>query len=441
MQKLKGLWTVLCGAFLLGMLWRMRGTHGWGSGWGLLASGFVFLLFLTAVLKRPKEGAFPLLCLTVFSFMLTTPGWGTLLQQITGVLTVNSKSSEETLQAFVHPVSGVVMMLLLGFGLASVFGVLCGRYSGCGKSTMGRCVLRLIEPQAAQLFAEGLQKEGITGSVYAIYMHHYGGMAWAKKILGGRHYFASVETIAFALQAVAVLLTTRFIIKDRFAARTGAVVCGSFALSITVSDLFFFFDNGGYRMQQGFALPDWIAAWSSWEYCTGFLAGAFITAYLLCAKPLPAEPCTDKLRAKLRFTQNEKLRNIVCFLLCFVGGIGANAVRPVLLRFDESKLQIPATVLAAAAVLAISVVLCRKYGAALERADLPRVCGTLCGVFVLWFLILYLFAGDAQIRECRYLHTMLVLASAAVMAVWFAVTLLAKRETATLSDGGTEAQT
>ena len=453
MKKIQSFFYVLCGAFLLGMLWRFRGTHGWGSGWGVLACGFVFMLFLTAVLNRPQKSQFPALCIAAFSFMLTTPGWGTFLDSLTGVLTVSSKSIEETLQAFVSPVSAVILMLCLGFGLASVFGVLCGKYFGgkawrlmdyiillivfvavgeIAKATVSHVLLRLIEPQAADLFAQGLQKAGVTDNVYAVYMSHYGNMNWAKKIIGGRHYFACISTISFVLQAIAVLITTRLRMRDRFAARTGAVVCGSFAVSITVSDLFFYFSNGGYHMRQGLSLPENMAAWSMWEYCTGFLAGGLITAYLISRTPkiAAAESEQNPYTIHNKFLQNKKLRSVTTFLLCFVGAVGLNTVRPILLRLDESSFQIPAAVITACIVLAGSILLCRKYGVGLESVDYPAFTGVLCYAMVLWYSILYMLFPEAQIRAIGQTHNCLVLISFVFMNVWLIVWRISNRKKA-----------
>ena len=37
---------IIMGALLMGLLWRVRGEHGWGSSWGLLNAGFIFTLFI-----------------------------------------------------------------------------------------------------------------------------------------------------------------------------------------------------------------------------------------------------------------------------------------------------------------------------------------------------------------------------------------------------------
>ncbi|MEE1283504.1 MAG: hypothetical protein UHK54_01450, partial [Acutalibacteraceae bacterium] len=73
------LFTILIGALLMGFLWRVRGTHGWGSSWGLLNAGFIFTMFIIMVIGERKKLNFGWLTITSLSFMLTVPAWGTLL--------------------------------------------------------------------------------------------------------------------------------------------------------------------------------------------------------------------------------------------------------------------------------------------------------------------------------------------------------------------------
>ena len=77
---------VAMGAFLMGALWRFRGEHGYGASWGLLTCGMVFLLLVFAVFGFRRKAGFLLYSLTAAAFMLSTPGWGTLNGQITGIL-------------------------------------------------------------------------------------------------------------------------------------------------------------------------------------------------------------------------------------------------------------------------------------------------------------------------------------------------------------------
>lgn len=424
----------LVGALLMGYLWRVRGTHGWGSSWGLLNAGFVFTLFLTAAAGRKKSPSLPLISLAALSFMLTSPAWGTLLNQITGVLRVTTPDGAEA-EYFISPASGITMMLLMGFGLAGAFGVMLGGcFSGkawrvrdyiavavillavnyAAKATVAHLFVKIAEPEAAAAFADGLRAAGLDDNVFKAYLAHYNSDPWAKKILGGRNYYACVSAFSSSLAAVAAILTTRFFVKDKYAAKTGALVCGAFAFAITLSDLFFFFGEGGYRMAQGFSLPESFAAWSLWEYFTGFFAGGIITFFVLktanADEPATlAERCPEKGRAALFF-----------LLACF-GGIGLNVVRPVLLRFDETKLMIPAAVIAGVAVLAVCLLLCKKYGWTWEKIPYGKLVPALCAAMIVFIFIMYMFAGDGNIKSVGMLHNILVCVSAVVCTVWCCV--------------------
>jgi len=207
-----------------------------------------------------------------------------------------------------------------------------------------------------------------------------------------------------------VLLVVRFAVKDKQAAKTGAVVCTAFALAITVSDIWFFLDGGGYRAVQGFSIPEWIAAWSTWEYCTGFIAGGIITAYVrrLCVTTEVTLP--DRMPQKVRSTGT--------YILFFVGGLGLNVVRPMLVRMERSTLLIPAVICSALAVVSVSVWMCRRWGAALETAPSDRIARALVAFFLGYYLLLYLFAYEPQVHEMRMLHNILVLLSYAFVTAW-----------------------
>ena len=422
---------ILVGALLLGMLWRFRGSHGWGAAWGVLACGFVFALFLAALLGKKERVSFALLSATALSFMLTTPSWGTFLSGITGMQELSAKGNDAVTTVFVHPASAAALMLCLGFGMTAVFGVLLGKCFG-GKAwrlrdflfvlltfyavtalmqaTASHGIFRLLQPESVRVFAADLQEHGVTDGVFKTYLHHFGNIDWGKKYIGGRHYFAAIEAISRAIAAAAVLLVVRFGVKDKQAAGTGAVVCLSFALAITAADVWFFLAGGGYHAAQGFSLPDRIAAWSTWEYCTGFIAGALITAYVRRLSVTTEVTLPEKLP--------QKVRSAAAYILFFIGGLGLNVVRTMLVRMDRSSWQIPAVILAALAVIGVSVLLCRRWGAALENAPSDRLARALVAFFAGYFLLLYLFAYEPQIKELRMLHNILVLVSYAGVTAW-----------------------
>ena len=425
---------ILTGALLMGFLWRARGTNGWGSSWGVLNAGFVFLLFLQfAVPKRSKAGL-PLVALSGLSFMLTTPAWGTLLTQITGVLNVSDKAGNEAVYA-ISPVSGVIMMLCLGFGLAGVYGIMAGRcfsekewrikdYAAVlitfllvdllAKATVSHLLLKLIEPQAVTAFSDGLAKAGLPDGAYAAYMRHFSSASWAKKIVGGRNYFSSVGTLSLTVSAAASLLTARFFVKDRFAAKTGLFVCGAFSFAITVSDLFFFFGSGGLGQAQGFTLPEGFAAWSLWEYFTGFIAGGLITAFLLQSAPSGEVKQTLASRFPARFSE------IFCFLLAVVGGLGINTVRPLFVRLQNVSTAVAVIVSAAAAALVLigALLYKKKTGTHLHSADMNALAPALTVFFTLYIFLVYMFVGRPEISSVGQLHNILMCVSAAAVPLF-----------------------
>ena len=435
-SKINNVITVIIGAMLMGFLWRVRGTHGWGSSWGLLNAGIVFVLFLAVAIGERKKMNLAWTSLTALSFMLTVPAWGTLLNQMSGTLALGDYS------VAISPWSGVFMMLCLGFGVASIFGIMLGRaYSDkqwklwhvivliavfyavgyLAKATVSHLILQAIQPQAAEALAADLKAVGINDGVYKTYMQHFDNDAWAKKFtqealgrisVAGRNYFQSIMTISSAISAVAVLITTRFVIKDKRAALTGTVTCFAFAIAITLADLFFWFESKGY------AVPDTYAPWSLWEYFTGFIAGGIITAFLVSLKKKDdvTEPVFDKLPLKAR--------NVLTFLLGYIGVIGVSIVRPVLERFDHSDNMIIYTIISVIAALAIIIVIAKKYGFTLEKIPYKNYCAVALPCFVIFIFIAYMFIGCAEYQNYTsigMIHNILVTVSAALIILWSAV--------------------
>lgn len=429
------IFAVLIGALLMGLLWRVRGTTGWGSSWGLLNAGFVFTMFLILVGGARQKMNAGWLGLTSLSFMLTVPAWGTLLGQITGVLV--DEALIDT-QKFVPIPSAVFQMLCLGFGVAVIFGIMLGRaYSSkqwklldfiiviaifyavdlITKATVSHWILDAIQPQAAELFEEGLALAGKEGTAYEVYMSHFADVSWAKKIAGGRNYFSAVQTISSAFRAIAAIIATRFIVKDKIAAKTGLVTSAAFAFSITVSDLFFYFGDGGYHELQPSFFPGSVAPWSCWEYFTGFIAGGIITAFVLSLKK--EEDVPEITFAKIP----EKPTTILTFIMGYMFLIGVNIVRPILERYDDFDYQIAfiiGAVLVAGAVIAFVV---KKLGFKAEVADMTAYSKILLPVFIVFMVVTYMFLAipeDRNYAEIGSVHNILVIVSAVAVLLWWA---------------------
>lgn len=440
-SKLYNVAAILIGALLMGMLWRIRGTHGWGSSWGLLNAGIGFVLFLTVAVGERKKLNLAWTALTAFTFMLTTPAWGTLLNQITGVLNLEDGF------AYVSPASGIFMMVCLGFGLASLFGIMLGRgfsdkrwkltdiiillvvfyaVNYLAKAFISPFIIQLVQPESVKVFTDDLRLVGIDKSAYKVFLEHFDNDSWAKKFtedalgrisVAGRNYFQEIKTVSAAISAVAVLFATRFIIKDKRAANVGAVTCGAFAFAITVSDLFFYFGNGGYHMLQGSMLPDNFAPWSLWEYFTGFIAGGIITAYIVHLRP--ADDFCEVAFGKLP----EKVSGIATFLLGFIGMIGISIVRPVLERFDHSDNQIIYTAISVVAAIAIVAVIAKKYGCTLQKVSYTKYCALALPCFAVYNYIAYMFIGCKEYMnfyDFGAFHNILVTVSYVLILVWSA---------------------
>lgn len=504
--KVYQLFTILVGALLMGFLWRVRGTHGWGSSWGLLNAGFIFTMFVVLFKGERKKLNFGWLALTSLSFMLTVPAWGTLLKQTTGVLfmaedltNIVQFNSAYANDVYCSVPSGIYIMLTLGFGLASLFGIMLGRaYSDkawklrdyiilfavffaadlIAKATISHFILNLLQPEAAEVFMTGLKgymlelvpeehlqavmdtlstknlegigfdelkalvtqtlpaeaaeafekavtKKSIDGAnAWQVYLQHFDDVSWAKKVTGGRNYFQSVEMISFAIKAVACLITTRFIIKDKRAANTGFIVCGAFSFAITAANLFFFFENGGYHMLHDNyfgGLSDRIYAWSCWEYFTGFIAGGIITAHLMGLKE--KDDVED-----IAFTKVPSLVNkILTFILSFGFLIGVSIVRPVLERFDESKNQVLYVVISVVFAVILIAILASRWGIAGEKAGMTRICANLLPLFTILIFISYVWLCSPSYNNFSglgFIHNLMCLVSVPTVITWS----LAKRE-------------
>lgn len=574
------LFTVLIGALLMGFLWRVRGTHGWGSSWGLLNAGFIFTMFIIMVIGERKKLNFGWLAITSLSFMLTVPAWGTLLDQITGVLFNATEisslipfNSAYASDVYCSVPSAVYIMLTLGFGLASLYGIMLGRaYSDkqwkiyhyiilvavffaaglIAKATVSHWIINVIQPEAGEAFEVGLKdymltlapfeqhsfeefkqslapeafqvfeenlkeymltlipadvleavksnlgtqtlesisfedlkslilpllsaetatelegalgtympieafkvshnlqgvsfdelknlviqslpadavetfketvsKKAIEGSAWQVYLQHFDNVSWAKKAVPagsiGRNYFQTVEMISLAISAVASLIATRFIIKDKRAANTGFVVCGAFAFAITVSDLFFYFGDGGYHQLAENYFGSNIAPWSCWEYFTGFIAGGIITAYMLRLKA--QEDVEDIGLNKIP----AKVSNILTFALGYLFLIGVSIVRPVLERFDESKLQILYVVISVLVAVGIVAILAKKWGLAGEKTNMVKISCELLPLFMALIFISYMFLCSPSYQNytsITMLHNLLVVVSLIAVNIWIII--------------------
>lgn len=437
---------VLLGALLMGLLWRVRGEHGWGSSWGLLNAGFIFTLFIIAIKGSRQKLDLGWLSLTALSFMLTTPGWGTLLHQISGVIYRAEDWSGGGEIVYTSVDSAIFLMLCLGFGLASIFGIMLGRGFSekqwklkhfiillavffitdlIANAFISPIILHFVQPEAEEVFNAGLTIAMEKESAYEAFLDHFKDVSWAKKIDGGRNYFQSIEVISSAIKSVASLLTVRFIIKDKPAAKTGAVVCTAFAVAITASDLFFFFGNGGYHMLNESYLPEFFYPWGCWEYFTGFVAGGIITAFLLKLKP-------ENDVHELAFHKiSDKISKNLTFILGTVFMLGVNIVRPVLVRFEDSDYVIVATIIAILFAIFVVLMFVKYFGINACKTDTQHYSTYILFFFIAYINVVYLFIGTSDcihfLRNTGFQHSIAIM-SAAILMLWLAFKKIKARD-------------
>jgi len=414
---------VAMGAFLMGALWRFRGEHGYGASWGLLTCGMVFLLLVFALFGFRRKINILLYSLTAAAFMLSTPGWGTLNGQLTGILDSGvAGENGQPLRVFISPLSGLFMMLCLGFGLAAVFAFMLGRFFSdrpyrwkdmaivltvyfavkyVTRAALSPAILQLAEPQAVDLFALGLQKAGISGTPWQVYLLHSFDHPWAKDIHGGRNYFTSINTIASAITTLAVWLTMRFALKDKTGGRIMLGICATFAFAITFADLSLFFANGGYHMEHTYDLLYKLSGWGMWEYFTGFFAGGLLMLLFVC---LPFERLAASAQTEEPFTANMpgRLYGLLSFLFTFGLCFSSTLVRPVASRYEDTVYHIPLYAGLSAVFLIVMLLIAKKRGAGLRGVDFRRFCVYALPFFFTAHVCIYMFIGTPDTQHFRH---------------------------------------
>ena len=302
------LFAIFAGACLMGVMWRARGSHGFGAKWGMFAVALVFVMFVYALYGRRKKMNYEMLPLCAVFAALTAGGWGTLNSQMSGYLSSNATFVGETEYRFIeiNNYSGIAIMLLLGFGWLPLFAIAFASLFSKKKLefkdfvifvgvyyltviianfTISHYVLQLINPEAVEACAEGIKDAGHDYSPMKAFIVKLGSAAWAKKIPFCRNYFTSVKVISSAIGALTSLLTVAIVSKDKVTAAFAFLINTACAVAITVADipLVLSSDRG---ILAGVNTPAFLEGceWSTWEYFTGFILGLLLMA-LIAAWP------------------------------------------------------------------------------------------------------------------------------------------------------------
>ncbi|MCR5150457.1 MAG: hypothetical protein K6B52_04465 [Clostridiales bacterium] len=296
--------SVILGALITGFMWRCRGSHGFGSSWGLFAVGTTLTLLIFAFYGNKSTMKFELIPLGALMFGATVTGWGTVNGQMAGVLSSQiplAGQTEVTLTP-VSPYKGLIMMLIMGFTLVPLFAAFVGMLfskkeyklyhfviivavffavSYLCRATVSHNILNAIHPDAVSCFKAGLLDAGKDSEPVTAYLKHFSNMSWAKKIPYGRNYFMCIENISNCIAAIAVSLTALIAFKDVPAFSACLFINTGAAVSVTVSDIFLIIDkNTGFLAN--ITPPEWLesGSWSMWEIGTGFGIGLFTMLFI-----------------------------------------------------------------------------------------------------------------------------------------------------------------
>ena len=297
---------VLAFAVMSGFMWRVRGSHGWGSMWGMFAVGVMLVLVVFAFFGNRRKMSYEAIPAAIILLGITNGGWGTLNSQMGGYLgsTVPFTGEELTATVELNPYYGLWVMLLLGFGWMPLFSIFMGslfskrEYKIKNYITIiaifyilvnvfmfcvAHFILPYISPTAVDMFKEGLADKGIEMSPMMAFIKNLGSEAWFKKIPFGRNYYASIRVISYSASALLTSFTVLVAFKDKVTAFISTAMNTVMALAITLADVFLIIDS-----DRGFLAkvtpPAFLSngSWSLWEYFTGFLMGFGLMLIFAC---------------------------------------------------------------------------------------------------------------------------------------------------------------
>ncbi|MCQ2485762.1 MAG: hypothetical protein MJ168_10585 [Clostridia bacterium] len=405
----------LLGALLGGAMWRARGSHGWGSEMGVITVGLLVLVFIYAVFKRRTNASFFQIVAAASACALTTPAWGTLLNQTSGYFEVSVKGDYDNVVNTFNctPWSGVFIMLCLGFGMMPLFMFAVSRLFSDKKyslvkyiavvavffavfyianATVSHLILKLVQPESIKAFEWGLDYREIKGSAYSVYMKHFSDINWGKKVPFGRNYFTEITVISHAIAAAVTALFIRIGFKDKVGAKITFWGCAAFSVGITVANVFFVLKN-----KLGVEAHPWLdGAWSFWEFSTGFISVLLVMLLLFSInKKYPDIGFKDNLVPKLP----EKVQDIILCLFVFCFGFGWVTIAPLAERLDASDVfPIIVYAVGGAAIVVLAVLMLIGKLPKVYKDEPVKIASKMIPVLFGIHMLYYHFVGYTQ--EC-----------------------------------------
>lgn len=354
---LQKVFAVIAGAFMTGLMWRLRGNHGFGAKWGMFCVALTIVLFVFTLYGKHKKMNFEMIPVLSGLAALTAGGWGTLNSQMSGYLSSNAYFTGEEVYRSVEisNYSGISIMLLLGFGWLPLFAcamgilfskrdyklkdyiVFIGTYYVVmliASITVAHPLLQLINPQAVEGAAAGLLDAGYDMSPMKAFITKLGSAAFAKPIPFCRNYFTSIKVISSAVGALATSVVVRFALKDKIVAGVSFAINAICAVAITIADIPLIL-NSDRGILAGVKAPMFIEAndWPLWEYFTGFFLGLGIML-LLVLLPEKITGAEENYEYSPLF-RNEKISFLYNTFITFLLSFGVMLSRTFGLRFTE----------------------------------------------------------------------------------------------------------
>lgn len=414
---------IITGALITGIGWKIRGATGWGSSWGLLCVGFFFAMYIFVLSGGAKRHSTALPGIIGFSFMFTAPAWGTINTQILGIIPGAEVTDMSLVE--INPLSGAFLLLLLGYGTATLFALAVGvSFSGksyklwhfaviivlffvfdyISRAFVSPFILRLVQPQAERLFDYGLQNAGYDMTAQKAFVTNMFDMSWAKGIVGGRNYFASIKSITSALRSVLLIVTIKYIFKDKTTARIMNALCSIFAFSILAADIFIYISGGGFQsINIGFVLKFLAEGWSLWEYFTGFIAGGLMTSYILRQIKNQCH-IIDNTHVLENHQRYRRFETVVTFVFTVLLCVGVSSSRAIISRLTNTNgIELPQQIaLTSAAAILPCLIIAALMGFGLEKVGAYKLCAVALPCVLSLHMIIYFVIGDKSCAEWRH---------------------------------------
>ena len=349
---------VILGALLCGFLWRVRGTHGFGSAWGLALVFACMTLLIFSFYGNRAKIKYELLPIGCISAFIATPAWGIVNGLAGGVLRGSLAGADgEELETVINGYHGLILLIMTGFALVCLYGIFVGTlfspkeyklyhyliYAAvflaavyAAKLTFAHNLVKIIIPEAVREFSKGIADAGKDGGVRQVYLHYLFNAAGLKKIAYGRAYGESVEHIAFAFGALALILTSLVAFRDKITAFISFIINLFAAVGITVSNVFLI--NSSHNPGNiigSLRLPGFLSrtSWGMWEFFTGFFIGLGI---MLVIALIPDKYTAGKHYKSESAISNKIVRFVYNYLFTFGFALAAVPVRAAGLRLADT---------------------------------------------------------------------------------------------------------